>query len=335
MAVRKTATRSKRLVTPQSSTGLEIKDSYCRICMQTKPVNNFYETTDPFIDRNGYMSICKDCINDLYIKFFASEGTFEKAILRLCRILNIAFNQSAVQATITHIDKMMDRGKNTETPFGIYKSKVTSFSHLNKGAPLTFVEPGTTVVTDQLDDSEDSYDLKQFWGEGMNVADYEFLEREYSDWRKTHKSDTKAEITLLKEICFKQLEIRKLRLEGKSVDSALTGLQNLMKTASVDPAKANLASAGKTNETFGEFVRMIEEKEPAEVFGDEKLFADFDGIERYMKNYILRPLRNFVLGSRDFNINEEDVNDDDIMDELDGLVEGDAVSSDEEEAGGT
>jgi hypothetical protein len=72
-----------------------------------------------------------------------------------------------------------------------------------------------------------------------------------------------------------------------------------------------LANAGKSQETFSAFIKTIEENEPAEYFEDKKLFKDFDNLNFYFEKYILRPLKNFVINSRDFDVSagteEEDV----------------------------
>ena len=78
-----------------------------------------------------------------------------------------------------------------------------------------------------------------------------------------------------------------------------------MRTASVDPAKANMASSGKSLDTFSAFIKTIEETEPAEYYKDKALFKDFDNINFYFEKYVRRPLKNFVTGSRDFNVDAD------------------------------
>ena len=153
-----------------------------------------------------------------------------------------------------------------------------------------------------------------YWGEGYNFIDYEFLETELSEWKRTHKSDTKAEETLLKEICHKQLEIRRARSEARPTSSLIKELQELMKTASVDPAKTAIAGAGKSQDTFSAFIKTIEENDPADFYKDKGVFKDYDDIGKYFEKYITRSLKNFTTGSKDFNINDDDSDDEDVDD---------------------
>jgi hypothetical protein len=96
--------------------------------------------------------------------------------------------------------------------------------------------------------------------------------------------------------------------KGGGDASAVKRLQELMRTASVDPAKAATANSGQAKDTFSSFIKIIEENEPASYYGQDskKLFKDFDNIDFYFKKYITRPLKNFITQSRDFNVDIED-----------------------------
>jgi hypothetical protein len=65
---------------------------------------------------------------------------------------------------------------------------------------------------------------------------------------------------------------------------------------------------------------LIEETEPAEYYADKTMFKDFDNIGFYFEKYVTRPLKNFVMGSRDFNVEtEKDGDDDDDSFDIDGM----------------
>ena len=109
-------------------------------------------------------------------------------------------------------------------------------------------------------------------------------DREFATEPRLHLV-TKAEETLLKEICYKGLEIRNARTQGRSPGSLVKEYQELMKTANVDPAKTAIAGSGKARDTFSEFIKTIEQNEPADYYEDQKLFKDFDNIDFYFKKY--------------------------------------------------
>jgi hypothetical protein len=208
----------------------------------------------------------------------------------------------------------MSKNKSVDKVFGYYKSKLSSVGQINGGSEFCRYRDGNSSgfseigrVESKLDKNENiEEDLIMFWGKGFNFEDIEFLETELAEWKSKHKCDNRSELTLLKEICIKLLEIRKLRALGKSTAAQIKELQEIMKTASVDPAKANVADGGKSMDAFGLWIKDIEEYEPAEFFEDKKIYEDFDGFKRYVDKYIYRPLKNLLSGSRDFNIDDSE-----------------------------
>lgn len=303
----------KDLVT--TKTGVNIAEAYCRKCMSIKPVREFMSATDSWIDANGIMSVCRDCIDDIYEKIYNSEKSIEKTLLKMCRMFNLVYDNEAIESTLKHLKTAEDNGRTIRGIFGIYKQKIYALQPMEIGhrpetQDLTYKDVVTLVIHDENKyglDKDVEYEVTRFWGKGLRREDYIWLEESLADWKKTHKSDTMAEQTLLKEIVYKQFEITKAREEGKSTSSMVKELQELMKTASIDPAKTAIAGSGKSQDTFSSFIKMIEENEPAELFGEERdAFKDFQNIDFYFRKYVTRPLKNFVTGSRDFNIDEED-----------------------------
>jgi len=300
-----------------------VKVIYCRKCMKKSAAKNFYEACDVFLDINGKMSVCKYCIEDIYQRFMISEGSMDRAFLKLCKALNVKFDPIVFESTRDAIEKLESRGKVSEATFGIYRAhlKGGGKNALADKLDLTYVETTRYLPDDSLVDYEqtDLDYLAKFWGTNFTAEDYEFLEEIFSEWKKTHKCDTRAEETLLKEICHVELKIRKARIEDKSTASLVKELQDLMKTANVDPAKASLANAGKSQDTFSSFIKTIEENEPADFYKDKDLFKDFDNLDWYFKKYVTRPLKNFIqIGSRDFDVSDNDFEDeieDDIFSE--------------------
>lgn len=305
-----------------SKTGVNLESCYCRKCMRTKIPKDFYDAVDNgLIDANGKFSVCKECCNDIYQNFFDNYKSVEKAILKTCRVLNIRYDEVAFAGAVNQLTKRMEVGGDYKTFFGVYKAylmktQATRITDRDTNEDFTFVEPSIAIVANPLDDSvEEAEDLRMTWGENLEYDDYRWLENELAEWKKTHKSDTKAEETLLKEICYKGLEIRNARRDGKSPGSLVKEYQELMKTANVDPAKSAIAGSGKSQDTFSSFIKTIEENEPAEYYQDKGLFKDFGNLDQYFKRFLTRPLKNFLkIGPPDFNVSEDSGTDEEYED---------------------
>lgn len=277
--------------------------NHCRRCRKIKLDIYFHKATDINIDTNGIWSICKDCINEMYTLLFASLGSHQKTTLQMCKLLNLEYNELALSAALKQAEV-----KNSDTVFGFYRAKLlvqlrtsvtdTNVDYSYKDNPI--INVGATIPSVL----EVSDEVIKFWGIGFETDNYRWLEDQLDEWKKTHKCDTKSEETLLREIVFKQFEIEKARSVQSNTASLVKELQDLMKTASVDPSKTNTTNTH--NDTFSSFIKLIESGEPAEIFGDERdAFKDFSGIGFYFEKYVTRPLKNFILQSRDFNVSED------------------------------
>lgn len=279
---------------------------YCRRCQQELPPRLFYEATDQVLDKNGYMSVCKPCISEVFMSVYNVEPNLETSILKTCRIFNVAYMDSAIDATRTWIENRRKGGEDIDNAFGFYKSKVGVFARLNPSQPTYFEEPSPDVYDAiQPEVGEEHYDLVEFWGAGLDPTDYQFLESELANFKKTHKSDTYSELVLLKEVCFVLLDIQKARQQNKATASHVKALQEIMKSLAISPNIANTANANKSTEAFGLWIKDIEELTPAEWHDKHELFKDMDNLGQYFEDYFVRPIRNFITGSRDFNVQED------------------------------
>ena len=100
---------------------MDSENNYCRKCMQTLPVKEFYEAVDGgYIDSNGYMSVCKNCINSIFDAEYENTKSMEKSVHKLCKALNIKYSKDAVDATKAHIKTNLEKGRNVNVIFSIY-----------------------------------------------------------------------------------------------------------------------------------------------------------------------------------------------------------------------
>jgi hypothetical protein len=311
--------RSRRKTVTTTKTGLEITSSHCRRCMNDLPPAKFYTAVDFDLDKNGLLSICRDCIGEMFDLTLSVEHSIEKTVLVICRKLNIKFSQEAINSTIAHMDTLKERGTK-DTPFmGIYFSKLhatnrTSNRMGDASLDLTYQDAVQITVSNNNplhdDEFEEARDLKMFWGT-EDKQDIEFLENELASFKQTHRADTYAEIVLLKEVCYKLLEINKSRRSNTSTDSSLKQLMDVMKNLAISPNQANAASAGKGADCFGVWLKEISELRPEEWYEDQSIYKDVDNIEEYNERIFISSMRAFTTGNREFTIEGGEIVDDD------------------------
>ena len=309
----------KELKEITTKTGVVIKESYCRKCMKMRPASEFYDCVDAgFVDANGLMSVCKDCIQLMYDKLYAKNNSMEKTIHKLCTSLNMQFSNEAVSATKAHINTLLENGKKVNAIFSIYKMKLTATKKSMDKQGMedqTYEDVGTIFTTEAINTKEIPIpqDVLTFWGKDLARNDIEFLEEQYANFKQTHKADTYAEIVLLKQVCYTLLDIKTARKATDSTDKLVKELQDLMKNLAISPNAINAANADKGLETFGLWIQDIETQEPAQWLSTDPrgdMYRDVGNVEEYFLKYFVRPLKNFITGSKDFNIEEGDKDED-------------------------
>lgn len=286
---------------------------YCRKCMRFLPERNFYKAVDKKrVDTNGKISVCKRCAQNIYDELFEETPVMEKVIHTMCTTLNVAFINNAIDATKAHIDTLMNSGKNVRAIFSIYLQKLVAVNpSMDKSADvdMTYTDVGTIYTDKQFDIKESPIpkDVLSFWGDKTSEEDIRFLEKEYTKLKTTHIVKTYAEETLAKQVCYSVLDIENTRMEGEDVTKMVTSLQTLMKSLDISPNVANTAGLSEDEETFGLWIKDIERSEPAQLLKNSPeygIYRDIDDIEKHYRDYIVRPLKNFITESRDFAVEE-------------------------------
>jgi hypothetical protein len=312
---------SRRKATSNISVPKEAKDlqlPYCCYCQRNRPISKFLPTTNPFLYRSGYSITCIDCNVEIYNKIYSAEGSMEKTILKMCRMLDCRYDDRAVQTTKRQIE---NSNKNIENVWGIYRKNLVKVDGITnalsaENMDLTYVEP-IVYMSEPL--SEEDFDratineLQEFWGSGFTEEEYQFLERKLVEWKNSYSCNNKGEEFYLKEACHKELDLRRARAgtgQG-SVDAILKSMDTLMKSAALTPAQANAASAGRVGDTLGMLYKRIISTSPAEYYKDKELFKDYDNLGLYCRNYIYRPIWNFFTGNKNYELVDADQSIDD------------------------
>lgn len=266
---------------------------YCRMCQEVKPKEEFYSAVDP-IDQNGFMSICKPCIKELFMQEYALQGRdIYLAVMYTCRWINLRYEVDIVDATLKRFEDM--ESDIYESFFGYYKGALSRSSILdneyNGFVQLTAEDIHGKVVPKK----KVTRNVKEFWGDNYSESDYLFLEKEFDEWSESHDINTKEQEVAFKIICQLQLDYEKARIKkDKSASKIITDIHKAMEVAGVSPGKAKPKSLQEVNKTVGMMIKMMEETTPAEHYEDKELFSDYDDIDAQIRDFVTRPILNFL-----------------------------------------
>ena len=293
----------------------------CFRCGQIYPkqVGNFAKVRSTFYEHNdGYLHVCNVCLNQLLEHYKAVyENDIQQACYTLCLNFNIYYSNDIY-------DVATKSPKFDANPFGIYITRA-NMSQYKKWRDFTdtidqkavisgliSAEPKEVVEASLAQNEKPSSEVLGRWGVGYSNDEYAFMQTLYKSLIKQKRNPTPLQEDLIVDACKYKCQHNRFIQSGdsKAADiKTLSGLyQDALKAIGLDVSPKN---DGIDEGTFGAWIREIERHCPAEDYKDKKKFRDMDGLGEYIERFIYRPLKNWLIGSKDkdkeFTIGGDDV----------------------------
>lgn len=276
-----------------SKTKKVIETNYCTMQLSDKcknkdgvlPISEFYSSVSPFY-ANGRVGICKTCMKE-YV--YDSNGDINVNKLKnIFRIYDIPFFEKEWESSLN----------DEKETIGVY-FKNLYLNHKEQSWLDGDIQESDSARTNTL--GVDDEDLIARWGESWSISELQWLERDYTEWLTHHDCDKLSVQKLVQMICIKELEIRNARQSGKATDKLEKSLMEIMSNSNLTPRNMSATNETDSTKIFGVWLRDIEQNRPSEYFEDKSIYEDFDGIKDYFDRFVLRPMKNLLVGSRDFD----------------------------------
>ena len=270
-----------------------VKENFCTMQLAEKckasngvlPATDFYSAYDNKFYANGRFNICKHCMKE----FVYVDGNISIVNMQtILRIFNIPFYEKEFKSALT----------DTKETIGTYMKNI-SLNH--KGDDWLCGDDISHKTLDLVTENYADKELVQRWGYGFSPEELEWLEHDYHEWITHHDCDKLSIQRLVQMICIKELEIRNARQEGKPTEKLEKALMELMNNSNLTPRNMSSLNESDSSKIFGVWLKDIEQYRPAEYFENKKIYHDYDGIMDYFERFILRPMKNLILGSREFD----------------------------------
>lgn len=260
----------------------------------------------------GYLPYCRQCVDEMFDRYYAECGDQKKAVRQMCRKLDIYWSEgsyelaektSATKSLMTsylarvgtaknagksYDDTLREEGvlwKSVERPmFGVYVAQEAPSEPKVEEAPQESEEP----VPDEVRD---------FWGPGYTPEMYRELEqrRAYymAKFPEGYEPDIGTEV-IIRQICNLEIEINKGRTTGGNIAQSVKVLNELLGSANMKPIqkKAGELDAELERTPMGVWIQRWEEKRPVPEPDPE--FQDHDGIIRYISVWFLGHLSKML-----------------------------------------
>lgn len=267
----------------------------------------------------GKVPYCKDCIKKIFDLYYdGGKNSIEGAVYYTCQKLDIPFIVELYEATMD----IYRNEKNKADILNIHKTFIYKYiANLNTNSnkykeKLDFSYSDSTLsnLTAKIEARElEKKDLDKFkldWGVQEENDDYKFLNDTFLRYTNGVVFINNQQEDLYRDLCRDRLALRKIndkRYDGvdtiDKIQGRISKLMATLKTDQFDSSKPKTPS----EESFFAKIAQIELTKPADLYKEPKKYEDFNKLQMYERDMVLRPLLNTLCGMRDFNISVEDV----------------------------
>ena len=294
--------KQSKITSTRPSNAAPVKDLpdkyYCTRCSKsyTRQKGNFPGSQSPiWRGNNGYIPVCRHCVEELYTHYRDALGDEKAAIRRICLKFDIYWSEE--------IYKMLSKANTSTSRVLTYISRSNLYKFVGKTYDDTLDEDAIAEAdknawvlrqTDSQDcaDTFNKEDVEQidqdvidFWGPGLTPNMYIELEQRRKYWMSHLPNGVELGIgleALIRQICNMEVDINRDRAANKPVDKSISTLNNLLGSAMLKPSQKAENSDGSLEKTpFGVWIKRWEDKRPIPEPDPE--MKDVDGIVRYVE----------------------------------------------------
>lgn len=244
----------------------------------------------------GYITVCRQCIDDMYERYLDVCKDPKMAVRQVCRKLDLYWSESAYA--------QVEKKNTTRSMMTAYITKINNNSYINKCYDDTLTEEGklwdfgdgkiiaaVNSIMDNLDKDEVEVpkEVIDFWGPGLSKGQYVVLDQR----RKYHLSRLAEERgvdendidlgtdMLIRQICHQEIAINEGQASGKDVNKSVTTLVDLLQKIDWKPAqKKEDLDLADSNTPLGVWLYRFENKRPLPEIDDD--LKDVNGIKKYI-----------------------------------------------------
>lgn len=247
----------------------------------------------------GYMTVCKDCIDEMYEKYLSICGDSKAAVRQMCRKLDLYWNDNVFE--------IVSRKSTTRTMMTSYIAKINTVSYAGKSYDDTLLSSGDLWTFNSGDERDDAISVQSeevceedeaieipeeivtFWGPGFTPVMYTELEQRRKYWMSRFPNDADIDIgteALIRQICNLEIAINQDRAAGKPIDKHVNALNTVLGSASLKPTqrKQDDIEAVLGDTPMGVWLYRYENKRPLPEI-DEDL-KDVNGLRKYIHIWV-------------------------------------------------
>lgn len=230
----------------------------CTSCWNEKDPSQFYISNSPFQKYTNRVSVCKDCFWD-----YVSDDV--NRLIDALRRIDKPFIKSL---WISSLEESENTDRNT-IPTKVYMKNVSMPQYKNftwDDSDFDGHKKTDSVLNNNLNSIIYDEEIIQYWGNGYDEWEIDFLEGEKIKLMSSFECPDYGMEMIMKDICFINLDIEKIRQErkpnsSKEITALIKTRSDLMNDANMKPIQSTGAEANDQI-TFGTLIKKWENDRP-------------------------------------------------------------------------
>lgn len=262
-----------------------------------KQLGNFHHSESPLYNGNNhYITVCKNCIDNLLNQYTSILNNQDEAIKRLCLHFDFYFSEKAC-ANAVKKDEGCSRMSN-------YVSQLNLTQSIGKTYDTYLAEQNGEGIDcyEDLDNYNSGERITKAMFErwqGNSPEDILFLEEHYKMLKKTNPNADNNQEIFIKQLCIIQLMQVKAQRKNDiaAFEKCIKMYRETFKQAGLQTVQEEDNSV---QNPLGVNAEIISQYTPEEFYKDKKLYEDFDNIGEYFATHVERPLENLMFNNGKF-----------------------------------
>lgn len=285
----------------KTSATISNQTAYCLTHQRELPIAGFYKSMNPYHPK-GAFPYCKECCSEIMKDKLSKSGTLEGATWLTCSQLGVPFIKDVFEVAEADLrSKKIPKsgyvqfwGKYLGVLAKRFGKNVESWSFDDTDVPLgeiKTVRKREEIIEQQMEE------FRLLWGSDYSVNELGYLEWRY-DTYTTDKALTEYQASRYRDLCLCELRIYKDPADKDAMATKAKIAHELGEDQfTVDKEKSEVEKLLEYD------IFMFEKRDPVEFFDNKEMYKDYLGTESYWKKFIARPIRNLILGEKNYNVN--------------------------------
>lgn len=263
----------------------------CTRCGSDLAQTHFYKSNSEVYKYTGKISICKECVNDMYEKYKKEYKNELKALYRLCLELNVFFDKKLFDTSYEkHEDSNMTLPIYYMSKVGLSQYKGKTFSDSDMLDIWSRDKLHIEIQDKKEEKNKVTKEMIRRWGSSFEPDDYTFLEERYNHMKNAYGDKNISSLWDYQIIAINYLKIKQLTEQDdeKSISIATKLMSENAKLMKDCEMKSVQQKSGETD-FYSNFIERIEYTRP--VCEPSPFFMDVDRCDEYFNRFVKQPLQ--------------------------------------------